>query len=92
MYVATALNSIHTFSIIGEFILERNHINVTCVERPLVEKQGVQFIRPFIVERSHIHVKYVAVAILESHTLEFIGEFILERNHINVMCVARPLV
>ena len=63
-----------------------------CEERPLVEKQGVQFIRPFIVERNHIHVKYVAVAILESHTLEFIGEFILERNHINVMYVARPLV
>ena len=63
-----------------------------CVERPLVKKQGVQFIRPFILERNRIHVKYVAVAILESHTLEFIAEFILERNHINVMCVERPLV
>ena len=69
MYVATALNSIHTFNIIGEFILERNHINVMCVERPLVEKQGVQFIRPFILEQNHIHVKYVAVAILKSQNL-----------------------
>ena len=69
MYAATALNSIHTFSIIGEFILEKNHINVMCVERPLVEKQGVQFIRPFILERNHIHVKYVAVAILKSQNL-----------------------
>ena len=63
-----------------------------CVERPLVEKQGVQFIRPFILERNHIHEKYVAMALLESHTLEFIGEFIPERNHINVMYVASPLV
>ena len=67
MYVATALNRIHSFTIIGEFILERNHTNMMCVERALVTKQGVQFIRPFIVERNLIHVKYVAVAILESH-------------------------
>ena len=92
MYVATALNSIHTFNIIGEFILERNHINVMCVERPLVEKQGVQFIRPFILERNRIHVKYVAMAILEAHILQFIRGFILERNHINVMCVERPFL
>ena len=92
MYVATALNSIHTFNIIGEFILERNHINVMCVERPLVEKQGVQFIRPFILERNHTHVKYVAMAILEAHILQFIRGFILERNHINVMFVERPFL
>ena len=40
-----------------------------CVERPLVEKQGVQFIRPFILEQNHIHVEYVAVAIHESQYL-----------------------
>ena len=84
MCVATALNSIHTYNIIGEFILARNHINVMCVERPLVEKQGVQFIRPFIVERNHIHLKYVAVAILKINIFNS-----LENSyHINVMYVA----
>ena len=87
LYVATALNSIHSCNIIGEFILERNHVNVICVERALVEKRGTQFIRPFILERNRIH-KYVAMALLESQNLEFIGEFISERNHITVMYVA----
>ena len=55
-----------------------------CVERPLVEKQGVQFIRPFIVERNHIHLKYVAVAILKINIFNS-----LENSyHINVMYVA----
>ena len=92
MYVATALNSIHTFNSIGEFILDRNHITVMCVERPLVAKQVIQFIRPFIVERNLIHVKYVAVSLLESHTLEFIGEFIPERNHVQCDVCGKPFV
>ena len=45
---------------IGEFILERNHINVMCVAMPLVKLQALQFIRDFILERNHINVIYVA--------------------------------
>ena len=63
-----------------------------CLERPLVENQAIQFIRPFILERSHINVKYMAVAILKSHNLKYIREFILERSHVHVIYVARHLV
>ncbi|KAB0353487.1 hypothetical protein FD755_023811, partial [Muntiacus reevesi] len=63
-----AFNDKSTF-LIREYILERNHINVMCVEKPLVKKQDIQFVRPFTLERNHIHVKYVAVAILKSQYL-----------------------
>ena len=45
---------------IGEFILERNHVNVVCVARPSVKLQDLQFIREFILERNHINVIFVA--------------------------------
>ena len=45
---------------IRELILERNYINVTCVDRRLLEKKIMQFIRSFILERNHINVMYVA--------------------------------
>jgi len=63
-----------------------------CLERPLVEKQAIQFIRPFKLERNHINVKYVAMAILERNDLKFIREFLLERSHVHVIYVARHLV
>ena len=37
---------------IEEFILERNHISVLCVERPLDKLHPLQFIEEFILERS----------------------------------------
>ena len=77
---------------IGEFILERNCINVMCVARPLVKLQALQFIREFILERNHINVMYVARPLVYVKGLYFIREYIPERNHINVMCVERPLV
>ena len=92
MYLATALSTMHTFKIMGELIVDRNYINVMCVQRPLLAKKAGHFICSFILERNHINVMYVAVAILEADNLQFIGDFILERSHINVMYVARPLV
>ena len=71
--------------------LERNHIKMIYVARPLVKQQTLRFIREFILERNCVNVLCVADALLETHTLEFIREFILERNHINVISVARPL-
>ena len=49
-----------------------------CVERPLLAKKAVYFIRSFILERNHKNVMYVAVALPETDNLEFIGEFILK--------------
>ena len=51
-----------------ELILERNHIKVTCVARPLVELQALHFIREFILERSHTNAMYVTrhLVILET--------------------------
>ena len=63
-----------------------------CVDRHLLAKKAMQFIRSFILERNHINVMYVAVAILEAHNLQFIGDFILERNHISVMYVAMAIL
>ena len=40
--MATALNRIHTFKIIREFILDRNHINVAVA---ILESQNLEFIR-----------------------------------------------
>ena len=61
------------------------------MDRCLLAKKTMQFIRSFILERNHINVIYVAVAIREARNLQFIRRFILERNTINVMYVARPL-
>ena len=49
-------------------------MNVMCVERTLLTKKAVHFIRSFILERNHKNVMYVAVAIFESQSLEFIRE------------------
>ena len=44
---------------IGEFILERNRINVMCVARHLVVLETFLFIGEFILERNHVIVVYV---------------------------------
>ena len=60
MYVATALNSIHTFNIIGEFILERNRIHEKYVAMATLKSHTLEFIGEFILERNRRNVMYVA--------------------------------
>ena len=50
---------------IGEFILERNHINVIYVAGALLEMHTLGFIGEFILERNHINVMFVASALLK---------------------------
>ena len=66
--------------LIGKYILERNHINVMYVARPLVSMQALQFIEEFILERNHISVLCVERPLDKLHPLQFIEEFILERS------------
>ena len=60
MYVARPLIRLRNLDFIGEFILERSHINVMCVARHLVVLEALLFIREFILERNHINEVYVA--------------------------------
>ena len=64
--------------VIGEFILERNHINMVCVAGALLKIHNLEFIWEFMLERNHINVMYVAKTLVKMHTLQFIREFILE--------------
>ena len=52
---------------IREFILERNHVNVMYVDRPLVEIQSFQFIREFILERNVTNVTVRTNILVHSH-------------------------
>ena len=52
MYVAKPLVTDLILQFIGEFILERNHISVLCVERPLDKLHPLQFTEEFILERN----------------------------------------
>ena len=63
---------------IGEFILERNHINVMCVDSALLKMHNLEFIWEFMLERNRINVMYVVKSLVKTHTLQFIREFILE--------------
>ena len=60
MYVGKPLGEVHSFQIIGEFILERNVIHVINVARLLViKKKPLQIIREFILERDLTNVMSV---------------------------------
>ena len=63
---------------IGEFILERNHINVIYVAGALLEMHTLGFIGEFILERNHVNVICVARLLVILETLQFIEEVILE--------------
>ena len=62
---------------IGEFILERNHINVMCVDSALLKMHTLEFIWEFMLERNRINVMYVAKPLGKMDILQFIREFIL---------------
>ena len=53
MDVARPLVKLQTLQFIGEFILEKNHINVLCVGDALLEVHNMEFIRELILERKH---------------------------------------
>ena len=63
--------------VIGEFILERNHINMVCVAGALLKIHNLEFIWEFMLERNHINVMYVAKPLGKMDILQFIREFIL---------------
>ena len=67
-------------------MLEKNHINVMYVAKPLVKLHTLQFIADFILERNYINVMYVASPLFKLQNLQFIRELILERSHINDVC------
>ena len=51
---------------IGEFIVERNHINVIYVAGALLEMHTLGFIGKFILERNHINVMSVEKLLVHS--------------------------
>ena len=59
MYVAKPLVTDFILQFIGEFILERNHINVMFVASALLKMRALEFFREFILERNHVIVVYV---------------------------------
>ena len=72
--------------------IERNHINVIYVERPLVKMQDLWFIGEFILKRNPINRVNIAKLSVHIQSLLIIKQFIQERNHINVIYVAKPSV
>ena len=71
---------------IGEFILERNHINVMYVGRPLIKLQTIQFVREFILERNLTNVMNVTKLLIGAQGLLSIRKFTWARplNFTNV--------
>ena len=70
--------SVTGFIFVGEFTLERNHINGMCVTGALLKTHTLEFIWVFMLERNHINVMYVTKPLVKMHILQIIREFILE--------------